>query len=151
MDRLDNLLTETSIKYKIEYSNQLPNKLGGLCDGQTIWLNNRKSRKEQLQNLAEEVAHQETSVGNIIDQKTFQDVKQENKARGLAYERLVNLNDLIALQWCASNEFELADLLDVTPKFLDEAIEHYRVKRGNIFTYKGMLINLTNGIQILNA
>lgn len=151
MDKLDTLIAETSIKYKVEYSDRLPNKLGGLCDGKTIWLNNRKSRQEQLQNLAEEVAHQESTVGDILDQKSLQDIKQENKARGLAYERLVNLNDLIALHWCAANEFELADLLDVTPQFLYEAIEHYRIKRGNVFTYKGMLIDLTNGFQILNA
>ncbi|MCP8858898.1 ImmA/IrrE family metallo-endopeptidase [Latilactobacillus curvatus] len=151
MDKLDSLLAETSIKYKIEYRDDLPSKLGGLCQGSTILLNSRKSRQEQLQNLAEEVAHQESTVGDILDQKNLQDVKQENKARGLAYERLVNLNDLIALQQYATNEFELADLLDVTPKFLNKAIEHYRIKRGNIFTYKGMLINLTNGIQILSA
>lgn len=149
MDKLESLIAEAN--YEIEYKYDMPDQLGGLCCGKTIFLNANKPKHEQLQDLAEEIGHQETSVGDIINQSYLENRKQELKARRIAYSKLIPLNELVTNYWKATNEYELADLLDITPKFLSDAINYYRDKYGSIIIQGDYLINLANGIQILKA
>ena len=45
--------------------------------------------------LAEEIAHHDTNVGNILDQTDVANRKQERRARLLAFDRLIGLRGLI--------------------------------------------------------
>jgi len=87
--------------------------------------------KEKACVLAEEIAHVELSVGNIIDQNIVSNRKQEYKARVLAYDKMVGLNGIIeACEAGCTSFYMTADYLGVTEVFLMEALESYRMKYG---------------------
>ncbi len=85
------------------------------------------------------------SVLNQLD-----NIKQETIARRRSFERLVPLDRLINAYWQSTNEFELADCLEVTVEYLFEVLEYYRKKYG-VLVKDNILINFSNGIQILKA
>lgn len=150
MDKLDTLVAQS--KYKIIFDKNMPTTLAGLCANQTILINGNRSRQEQLQTLSEEIAHQETSVGDLIAQDTLDKRQQEKKARRLAFHNLVTLDDLIAYNAIGVDSiYEAADLSDVTVEFLYDALDCYREQFGDLFTYKGFLFDLTHGLNILKA
>lgn len=151
MNRLDTLAASVEADYTIEYKKDMPDKLDGLCVGQTILINANKPAQIQAQALVEELAHQETTIGNIIGQGSIAEKKQEYKARRIAYESVIPLNSLIEAYWCSTNEYELADNLDVTKEFLEETLNYYRVKYGTVMEINNQLINFANGIQIVDA
>lgn len=79
--------------------------------------------------LAEEIGHYYTTVGNILDQSKIENRKQERRARAWAYEKLVPLDKLSkAYKTGFSNHYELAEILDVTEEFLEEALQYYKEK-----------------------
>ena len=98
----------------------------GLYSDGCIWINKSLCQNEKRCILAEEVGHHETSVGNILDQKSLLNQKQEQKARVWAYNELLPESEIIA---AASNGFtevwEMAEDLEVTEEFLREALEYY--------------------------
>ncbi|WP_373599449.1 ImmA/IrrE family metallo-endopeptidase [Paraclostridium bifermentans] len=81
--------------------------------------------------LAEELAHHYTSYGNILDLNDLSNAKQEYKARLYSYDKLIGLNGLINA-WNAHcrTKYEIAEYLNVTINFLNEAIECYKNKYG---------------------
>lgn len=81
--------------------------------------------------LAEELGHYYTSVGNIIDLSDAQNRKQERQARIWAYNKQIGLYGLIrAYEHGCKNRYEVAEFLEVTEEFLEEAIKCYRDKYG---------------------
>ena len=77
--------------------------------------------------LAEELAHHDLTVGDILDQTDAANRRQEQKARTLAYDRLVGLHGLNkAIQHGCKNRYEVAEYLEVTEEFLQEAIDRYK-------------------------
>lgn len=151
MNRLDTIAASIETKYSIEYKKDMPDKLDGLCVGQTILINANKPAQIQAQALVEELAHQETTIGNIVGQGSIAEKKQEYKARRIAYESVIPLNSLINAYWRSTSEYELADSLDVTKEFLEETLNYYRVKYGTVMEVNNQLINFANGIQIVDA
>ncbi|QAR35233.1 ImmA/IrrE family metallo-endopeptidase [Latilactobacillus curvatus] len=151
MNRLDAIAASVEEKYSIEYKRDMPDKLDGLCVGRMILINANKPAQIQAQALVEELAHQETTIGNIVGQGSIAEKKQEYKARRIAYESVVPLNSLIESYWRSTNEYELADNLDVTKEFLEETLNYYRVKYGTVMEVDNQLINFANGIQIVDA
>lgn len=151
MNRLDTIAASVEAKYSIEYKRDMPDKLDGLCVGRTILINANKSVQIQAQALIEELAHQETTIGNIVSQGSIAEKKQEHKARRIAYESVIPLSSLIEAYWCSTNEYELADNLDVTKEFLEETLNYYRIKYGTIVEVDNQLINFANGIQIVEV
>ena len=90
-----------------------------------------KTIKEKRCVLAEELGHQFTSTGNIIDLKSVCNWKQELKARKWSYERLVPLKTLISASYDGcTNLYELAEYLDVTEEFLKDTLQYYQNKYG---------------------
>lgn len=150
MDRLE--ILESATDYKIIYDHQMPKSLSGLCAQDTILINSSLSRQEKLQTLSEEIAHQETSVGDLIAQDTLDKRRQEKKARRLAQNRLITLDDLIAYYSIGVDSiYEAADLSDVTVEFFYQALDAYREEYGIIFTYKRFLFDLSHGLNIFKA
>lgn len=81
--------------------------------------------------ISEEIGHLKTSSGNILDQSNVNNKKQEKRARNWAYEKLVGIVSLInAFEKGIKNKHDLAEYLNVTEEFLEEAIQHYREKYG---------------------
>jgi len=87
------------------------------------------------------MGHYHTSSGNILDQKQITSVKQEKRARNWAYEKLVPLKGFIqAYKVAILNRYELAEFLEVTEDFLDQAIDHYKEKYGLYTEWEDYLI-----------
>ena len=81
--------------------------------------------------LAEELGHHYTTVGNILDQSDASNRKQERRARLWAYKRAFDLVDLVsAYKYGCRNRYELAEYLEVTEQFLQDALDTYKEKYG---------------------
>ena len=79
--------------------------------------------------LAEELGHHYTSSGNIIDMSVVTNRKQELHARAWAYNRLIGLYGIInAYRSGCRNGYEIAEHLNITEEFLNEALQYYRNK-----------------------
>ena len=127
-------LLDESIKNKVDVIDYQFNseKIKGLyCDG-TIALNaNLHTTSEKVSVLAEELGHHYTTFGDIIDQTSVSNRKQELRARLWAYNKIIGLTGIIrAYENGCYGSYEMADFLDVTEAFLLEAIECYKTKYG---------------------
>ena len=81
--------------------------------------------------LAEELGHHYTTVGNILDQSKAENRKQERRARLWAYRKMFDLIDLVsAYKHGCRNRYEIAEYLEVTESFLQEALNTYKEKYG---------------------
>ena len=81
--------------------------------------------------LAEELGHYYTTSGNILDQNIASNRKQEQLARLWSYNKLIGLRGIInAYNAGCTNKYEIAEFLNVTVEFLEEAIKKYTDKYG---------------------
>jgi len=130
----ENLLIENShlkIKEK-DFSEIDPEgELKGLCVGEKLFIRKELSDREKACILAEELGHYHTTTGNILDQSKIENRKQERKARAWGYEKLVGIIDLVnAYKSGVRNRFELAEYLELTEEFIDDALTYYKEKHG---------------------
>lgn len=103
----------------------------GRIKGNRIAINNRLTETEKKCVLAEELGHYYTGVGNILDQSTTTNRKQELHGRIHAYNRLIGLMGIVkAYKHRCSCLSEAAEFLDVTEEFLADTITHYKNKYG---------------------
>lgn len=106
--------------------------LKGLYFNENIAIEKSLTQKEKACVLAEELGHHYTSSGNIIDQTKAENRKQEQRARMWAYNRQIGLSGIIdAYKQGCHNLHEMAECLDVTEEFLQDALEAYRLKYGH--------------------
>lgn len=90
-----------------------------------------QTSKEKACVLAEELGHYYTSVGHIIDLNNFSNSQQEQRARLWGYNKLIGLCGLIdAYKAGCRCRYEIADYLDVTEDYLEDAITKYTSKYG---------------------
>ena len=90
--------------------------------------------------LAEEYGHYQTSVGTILNQNCTENRKQELKARNVALEQLVTLDDLIRCSEAGlSNHYSCAEFLEIDVETLKNVITYYRQKYGATYLYKGRI------------
>ena len=109
----------------------LPKRLSGLWLGDIILINRNLPITSKLETLAEELAHNELTYGNIVDQSSFNHRKFESYARRLAYEKLIPLKDIVkAFLQGIHNLYELANFFEVTEGFVQQSIAHYKQKYG---------------------
>ncbi|MCD7882484.1 MAG: ImmA/IrrE family metallo-endopeptidase [Lachnospiraceae bacterium] len=103
---------------------------GGRIRGNRIAINrDLRTQAEKSCVLAEELGHYYTSSGDILNQETVKNRKQELRARLWAYDQKIGLIGLIeAYKYGCKNRFEAAEYLDVTEEFLQEAVDCYREK-----------------------
>src|SRR5690606_38194170 len=81
--------------------------------------------------LAEELGHYHTTAGDITDQTSISNRKQERRARVWAYERLIPLSSIVRAHKAGIHcRHDFAEFLHVTEDFLDAAIRRYREKYG---------------------
>jgi len=108
-------------------------KLGdGLCCGNRIAINkDLETLREKNGVLAEEMGHFETSSGDILNQSKLDSRRQEKRARNWAYEKLASINFIInTYEKGIRDKYDLAEYLDITVEFLENAIKHYKEKYG---------------------
>lgn len=121
----------------------LKSDASALIKGNKVALNRRKltTTKEKICVLAEERGHYHTTVGNILDLSVTENRKQELRARLWAYNTKIGLRGIISAfeARCQSLE-ETAEYLNVTEKFLADALECYRDKFGVYITVDNYMI-----------
>ena len=108
-------------------------KHDGLIRGNRIAI--RKSIDTQAEKscvLAEELGHHYTTTGNILEQASdVMNRKQEYRARLYGYNLRVGLIGIIkSYEARCRNLHEMAEYLDVTEEYLEEAIDCYKAKYG---------------------
>lgn len=87
--------------------------------------------KEKACILAEELGHHYTTVGNILDQSSVSNRKQELQARMWAYNKMIGLIGIIrCYEHGCQSKHEMAEYLEVTEEFLLEALKRYRQRYG---------------------
>lgn len=123
----ENLLLEADYNSVEVYEKNMTPTIKGLYSDNIIWINKHFNSNEKHCVLAEELGHYFTSYGNILDQTTIVNRKQEKKARYWAHKRLVPLRKIVQAHKAGiKNRYELAEFLNVTEAFLNESIERYK-------------------------
>lgn len=109
----------------------------GRIRGNRIAIKKDISLRQKACVLAEELGHYHTTVGDILDQTDVSNRKQERTARLWAYNKQIGLSGLIhCFEARCQNTHEMADHLDVTEAFLQDALECYRQKYGICTSYQ---------------
>ena len=91
--------------------------------------------------LAEELGHHYTTVGNILDQSSVSNRKQELRARMWAYNKLIGLMGIIkSYEHGCQSYHEMAEYLEVTEEFLRDALKRYHQKYGICTTLDNYII-----------
>lgn len=103
----------------------------GRIKGNKIAIKNDMYIIEKACVLAEELGHYYTSIGDILNRDDIRSQKQELKARLWAYNKQVGLMGIIkAYENRCKNLHEMADYLEVTEEFLEDALKCYKGKYG---------------------
>lgn len=104
----------------------------GLIKGNRIAIRKDiETQKEKSCVLAEEIGHDRTSYGNILDQNDIMNRKQEYRARLYGYNLKVGLTGLIgAYEAGCRTLYEVAEFLDATEEYLKNVIDCYHSKYG---------------------
>ena len=107
-------------------------RIKGLYCDYTVALNNSiDTTAEKACVLAEELGHHNTTSGNIVDLSQTENRKQERRARIWAYNKQIGLTGLIdAYRSGCRNRHEIAEFLEVTESFLQDAVDCYHEKYG---------------------
>lgn len=112
------------------------NRFKGLyCDGVIVLGKNIRTNAEKACILAEELGHHYTAVGDILDQSSVANRKQEMRGRILAYNRLVGLRGIVdAYNHHCQGISEAAEYLGVTEEFLNDTVSYYKSRYGTYTT-----------------
>lgn len=135
-------------KLLIEYEKEvevietpLPDNLKGLYADGVVAVNINLSSNEKACVIAEELGHHYTTAGDILDQSEVSNRKLEKVARNWGYEKLVGLIYLVnAYKSGVRNRHELAEFLEVTEEFIEEALNYYKEKHGLFATVDGYIV-----------
>lgn len=125
--------------------------LKGLYYAGNIAIEKNLSSTEKSCVLAEELGHHYTTYGNIMDQKDIQNRKQELRARLYGYDMQIGLIGIIECykHHCRSL-YEMAEYLQVTEEYLNEALECYSRKYGeNLVTIDNYAIRFVPSLQVI--
>lgn len=113
----------------------------GRIKGNRIAINNRLTEMEKKCIMAEELGHYYTGNGDILDQSSVPNRKQELHGRIYAYNKLVGLMGIVdAYKNHCTNLSESAEFLGVTEEFLGDALKHYKSKYGKYATINNYAI-----------
>lgn len=135
----------------IENFDMAGTRLKGLYCDSVIAINNKlKTSTEKACVLAEELGHHYTAVGDILDQSSAANRKQELRGRLVAYNRLVGLRGIIdAYNHHCQGLYEAAEYLGVTEEFLNDTLTYYKNKYGMCATVDNYAIIFEPSIAVL--
>lgn len=122
----------------------------GRIKGTKIAIRKDMSTIEKTCVLAEELGHHYTTTGNILDQSSVSNRKQELRARLWAYNKQIGLYGIIqAYKRRCQNLAEMAEYLDVTEEFLRDALDRYRSKYGKSVVLDNYVIFFEPGLAVM--
>ncbi len=105
----------------------------GRIKGNRIAIKSDMTETEKKCIMAEELGHYYTGIGDILDQSSTSNRKQEMRGRIYAYNKLIGLMGIIkAHENHCTNLSEISSYLDVTEEFLADALNYYKAKYGKI-------------------
>lgn len=137
----DELLAEAEAKGIPVEESVLEAHDGLYYDGLIFINQNLRTRSEKTCILAEELAHYDLTVGNILDMDDTANRKQEFKARLAAYNRLIGLIGIVECHKAGCrNLYEMAEHLRVPEDFLRGALLTYKEKYGLCATVDNYII-----------
>ena len=153
MNRFETLLNESESKNLLIIEKDFKSNAKGLCKGNKIGLNtNIETTKEKTCILAEEVGHYETTVGDILNQRIAENRKQEFQARMYAYNKLIGLQGIIdCYEYGCNNVHEIAEYLEVTERFVIDALEAYEKKYGIQTKYKDYIVRFNPNLVVMKV
>lgn len=97
----------------------------GLYGDGCIWINSQMTTSKKACILAEEIGHDKTSVGNILEQSDIDNARQEQKARVWAYNKLLSVDKLLeAAAKGYTTTWDMAEYLDIDEKFLKDYLAY---------------------------
>lgn len=116
-------------------------RIKGLYCDKAVALCNGMTSTEKKCVLAEELGHYHTAVGDIIDQSSVSNRKQEMKGRVWAYNKLIGLAGLVELHKNSiQTADEAAEYFNITEDFFCEALQYYKSKYGKCTTLDNYVI-----------
>ncbi len=122
----------------------------GRIKGNRIAINKNLTETEKKCVMAEELGHYYTGVGDILDQTSVANRKQELHGRIYAYNRLIGLKGIVeACKHHCTTLSETAEFLDVTVEFLANTITHYKNKYGTYTKAEGYIIVFEPSLYVL--
>lgn len=124
--------------------------LKGLYFDGNIALERKMSQTEKSCVLAEELGHYYTTSGNILDQTDVSNRKQEYRARLYGFNLKIGLMGLVrAFEHGCRSASDVAEYLDVTEEYLQEAIDCYQGKYGVYATVDNYVVYFTPALGVL--
>ena len=109
-----------------------------------------ETSKEKSCVLAEELGHYYTTSGNILDQSDTMNRRQELKARFTGYNIKIGLMGIVrAYESGCRNLYEMAEYLDVTEEYLQDALECYTSKYGKCVSVDNYAIYFIPSLMVL--
>lgn len=131
MNKYETLLNEANVEGLIVKEKSLKYNNGRIKGNRIAIRKDIETTVKKACVLAEELGHYYTTVGNIIDLENPGNRKQERQARLWAYNKQIGLRGLIqAYEYGCRSRHEIAEYLEVTEEFLQDAIDCYRDKYG---------------------
>ena len=123
----------------------------GFIYGNCIALSDQlETHNEKACVLAEEMGHHYTCAGNIIDLSMERNRKLERTGRLWAYDKLLGLSGIVrGYHAKCRNRYELAECLNVTEKFLQEALDCYKEKYGLMAEIDGYTIIFEPSLAVI--
>lgn len=135
----------TVIEYDFKSSTR-----GMYCDG-FAFVDKSASDTEKCCTLAEELGHHFTASADIFNLDTLDQRKQEQLGRRWGYEKILPLETIIdAIIDGYDNLSLLADQLNVTPEYLQEALIYYGQKHGPELEYHDHIVVFSDGSVIVH-
>ncbi|AJA50096.1 Gp23-like protein [Clostridium pasteurianum DSM 525 = ATCC 6013] len=125
----------------------------GMCYGNRIAIRRGlKSDKHKYCVLLEELGHYYTTYGDITDQKDIRNRKQEKRARNWGYKNSAGIVQLIsAFEKGIQGRYELAEYLEVTEDYLENAILYYKEKYGLYYEIDNYIVYFEPSLYIMKA
>lgn len=151
MNRLEKMMDDYS-GLNFNFKRDMHNKHGAFIIDTDIYINKNNSYEQIIGNVAEELGHYETSVGDLSVLDTIEKQQQERRARQWGYRYLVPLDDLIVCYKLGLREYwEVAEFLEIPPAYLWETINYYRDTKGLVFYYKEcqFIFGMSNSLKII--
>lgn len=148
MTTYDDMLVEAD-KHNLTTREKKLLAYNGRIKGKRIAINRTLTEREKKCILAEELGHYLTGSGDILDQSSVANRKQELRGRLWAYNRLIGLHGIVSAHVAGCQSIsDAADYLDVTEEFLREALLCYRQKYGLYKKLDNYIIYFEPGIVV---
>lgn len=147
----EELLQESLEQNLIVKEKELPGYKGRIYKNRVAIRKNMTTAEKSCV-LAEELGHHHTTSGNILDQADVSNRKQERLARLWAYNKQIGLSGIIqGYRAHCRSRYDLAEYLEVSEDFLQEALDCYREKYGVYTELDGYVIYFEPCLIVMEA